>query len=467
MSEARALQGGLHSGSLSHVFALYCEAQTGEMEDAVERRWALHCLTDWCAVALAGSREPLMQILGSTLSQQKDGPSSAVGQPGRYPSSEAALLNGTAGHALDYDDVNRNMHGHPTAVLMPAVLALGEEVCASGDNILSAFVAGYEMAAHLGRCMGNDHYDRGFHATATIGTVAASAACAILLKLDAKKAEMAIGLAATQAAGLKAMFGTMAKPLHAGKAAANAIFAAKLAAGGFTARHGAIECDQGFGPTLSDAFHSYAFEPGRGVDAQITSNLFKYHAACYLTHSTIEASRAIGMRAHIDPAQVRSIRIEVPQSHRSVCDIEEPKTGLDVKFSIRHLAGLALTGADTAAPTLYTQAAANDPVLVALRRTVEIVPSKDATGSGRYRARVVIEMQDGTTHVEQADAGVPASDIDHQEARLQQKARSLITPIVGKVGCDCVLEQLARFGEASDVSALMVSLNGQVKGTVA
>ena len=165
----------------------------------------------------------------------------------RLPAASAALINGAAAHALDFDDVNLAMPGHPSVAILPALLALAEERGSSGKDVLTAFVAGYELQCSVGRAIAPGHYDvLGFHATATVGSFGAAAACAHLLRLSLEQFATALGIAGTQAAGLKSMFGTMCKPLHAGKASYHGLVAAKLAMRGFTSRSDVIECQQGF-----------------------------------------------------------------------------------------------------------------------------------------------------------------------------------------------------------------------------
>ena len=164
------------------------------------------------------------------------------------------------GHALDYDDVNLAMPGHPSVAILPGLLALAEERQSTGREVIAAFVAGYETACRIGMAMRPGHYDRGFHATGTVGVFGAAAACARLLGLDAEATGRALGIAGTQAAGLKSQFGTMCKPFHAGKAAQNGLLAARLAARGFSSRPDLVECEQGFAPT-----HGPDFSPGSGA----------------------------------------------------------------------------------------------------------------------------------------------------------------------------------------------------------
>src|SRR3954471_24317192 len=245
---------------------------------------ARQCVLDWVGVTVAGSREPVTCILLDDFEDQGlgAGPAGAtiVGHRLRLPLLDAALVNGTASHALDYDDVNEALVGHPTVPILAGLLALAEARHSSGRDLVTAFVAGYEAECRIGRAVGVDHYQRGFHATGTVGTFGAAAACARLLGLDTATTATALGIAGTQAAGLKSMFGTMGKPLHAGKASANGLLAARLASRGFTANPAVLETEQGFGEAAAGGLD---FERGRRPPKQgwfLRDNLFKYHAAC-------------------------------------------------------------------------------------------------------------------------------------------------------------------------------------------
>src|SRR6266436_5694010 len=223
---------------------------------------AKHCVLDWVAVAVQGTREPVATILAEQVAAEGGSDCATLIGRGRGASPrQAALVNGAASHALDYDDVNIRMMGHPTAAILPAVLALAESRGASGRDLIAAFVAGYETECEIGEIVSPSHYARGFHATGTVGTFGAAAACAHLCRLDGSAVATALGIAGTQAAGLKSMFGTMCKPLHAGKAAYHGLMAAKLASRGFTSRTDVVECGQGFART-----HSPDFNPDRAFD---------------------------------------------------------------------------------------------------------------------------------------------------------------------------------------------------------
>lgn len=423
-------------------------------------RLAEQCLYDWFAVTIAGTGEDLAAIISAAATEGETARNGAtlVGQRLRATEQRAALINGTISHALDFDDVNLRMHGHPTVSIAPALLAVAERENLSGPAVLRAFVVAYQVAGRLGYAMGDTHYGRGFHATGTIGAVAAAAGCAVLLKLDDDRTEAALGLAATQASGLKAMFGTMAKPFHAGNASANGIMAARLAERGFTARQGGLEREQGFGPTMSDdsRFSGEDFSDTRSgaPEWEITGNLFKYHAACYLTHSTIEALARLRERHEIDPSEVEGIALHVPDSHRSVCDVTEPKTGLDIKFSIRHLAALALTGANTSDLSLYSEATAKDACLSALRTRTHLVTG-GMTSADRYGTKVVVSLKDGTALEASWDVSTPMANLDAQEAALRAKAVTLVDPKLGGGAADRLLAAIGGLSEAANLTDLL------------
>lgn len=418
--------------------------------------WAKHALLDWFGVTIAGSREDLAPLLLEEFGG-KDGPVTLVALGARAKAHDAALINGTLSHALDYDDVNADMGGHPTAPVAAAALALGESLGKSGRDVLLAFIAGYEVECQIGAMAGQSHYVKGFHATGTFGTFGATAASARLMGLDAQQTAIALGIAASEAAGLKYNFGTMTKPLHVGKAAMNGVIAARLAARGFTARDDAIEGPQGFAYTQVPEFVPRAIRPDAAAPFEVEANLFKYHAACYLTHSTIEAIRDLKRRHNIGLGDVEKITLKVDPGHLKVCDIPEPKTGLEIKFSIRHLAAMALGGEDTAALGTYSDEMANraDYRAGSRRVTLDTVPLPQ---EHRHGAAVALVLKDGRELLAETNVGVPASDVAAQGEKLRAKFHSLAEPVIGRARTGEALRLVERFETLDSLKPLMTAV---------
>jgi len=395
-------------------------------------RIARQCLLDIVGVGIAGAGEPLSRMLAAEALQEGGRPDAGLlGRPERLPRRAAALVNGATAHALDYDDYALVLQGHASVTIYPAALALAESLGRSGDELFAAFVAGYEAQARISAGFGFAHYDAGFHATGTLGTLGAAVACAHLLRLDAATTAAAIGIAATQAAGLKVMFGTMCKPLHAGKAAENGLTAALLAARGFTSRPDALERPGGFAAT-----HSPFFDPALALAEppggfHLRANLFKFHAACFDTHPAIENVRRLQAEPGFDLAAVRRVTVKVDRGDDSVCNIARPSSGLECKFSLRMTTAMALAGVDTARLESFSDAAAVDPRLVQLRDLVEVDCS--ATLPQSY-AETAIHLADGRVLQARHDSTVPAQDLAGQERRLAAKFRGLVAPCLGEAG---------------------------------
>src|SRR5579875_264289 len=286
------------------------------------RALARQCVLDYFGVALAGAAEPLVRIVREEMAEAGGAAeASVIGDKARLPALAAALVNGTAGHALDYDDVNMAMPGHPSVAILPGLLALAERRHACGEDVVAAFVAGYETACRIGAALAPGHYNLGFHATGTLGCFGAAAAAARLLGLDPERTAAALGIAGTQAAGLKSQFGTMCKPFHAGKAAQNGLLSALLARRGFSSRLDIIECVQGFALTHGPDFVPAAAlaEPSGGF--HLYANLFKYHAACYLTHAPIECARQLREEHRLRADMIARITLRIDRSCERVCNI--------------------------------------------------------------------------------------------------------------------------------------------------
>lgn len=416
------------------------------------RFMARQCLLDWLGVTLAGSQEPLALMLRAEAAEEGGAPRATLfGGGGKTSAGQAALVNGATGHALDFDDVLGAMTGHPTAPVAPAALALAEGRGLDGRQVIAGIVAGIEVEARIGRVLGDSHYAKGWHATGTVGAFGAAAAAANMLGLDAGQTARALGIAGTQAAGLKSMFGTMCKPLHAGKAARNGLMAATLAERGFTSRDDVLDCVQGFTDTQTETFRPEALleEPDR---FHILDTLFKYHPACYGTHATIEACLGVAENPAFDAGDVERVEVKVPQNALRMCNIPAPETGLEAKFSLAYNVGLGLTKKATGALDIYFDENLDRPDVHAIRETVSVEGSDDMA---KFGADVVVHLGSGVVLRGAADVGVPAGDLNQQWEKLQGKFRALAAPLLGGEAAEALIGAVGSLDDAGDMGAAL------------
>ncbi|HEY8872666.1 MAG TPA: MmgE/PrpD family protein, partial [Stellaceae bacterium] len=416
------------------------------------RALARQCVLDYYGVALAGADDPLVAILLDEVSDAGGAAQAGViGHKARLPVLAAALVNGAIGHALDYDDVNLAMPGHPSVAILPGLLALAEQRRSSGRDVIAAFVAGYETCCRVGMAMRPGHYGRGFHATGTVGAFGAAAACAHLLGLDAEATAQALGIAGTQAAGLKSQFGTMCKPFHAGKAAQNGLLAARLAARGFSSRPDLLECEQGFARTHAPDFHPEKALAAPPNGFYILANLFKYHAACYMTHAPIECGRDLRDRQGVRPDDIAAMTLSVHRGSSRICNIPAPTDGLEAKFSLRQTVAMALAGVDTASLGAYSVATATDPALIRLRERVEMDFRDDLPEAG---AEIAVTLGDGRILRATHDSGIAMSDVAAQGERLAAKFDALAEPVLGAARARELREVISGLDGLADTGAL-------------
>lgn len=417
---------------------------------------AAQCVLDWFGCAVAGSQEPLTGILTEELAEGS-GPATVVGPPGALATTgmfQAAMINGAAGHALDFDDTNIVMGGHPTVPVLPALLALAETVAASGAQVLAAFVAGLEIESRLGDMIGGDHYGRGWHKTSTIGVLGAAAAASHLLRLGEVQFGHAMGLAASNAAGLKANFGTMTKPYHAGHAAERGLLSARLAARGYTANHEALGGKQSLAQAAGEGSLRLSRLAAMADRWLTTDTLFKYHAACYLTHAGIEATSTILDEHNLAPADVAEVTLVVHPSLDDVCNIQFPTTGLEAKFSLRATQAFALHRVDTTSVAAYEDGPVNQPEI---QKFIDQVTVAFDDTLATTATRVVVTTAAGE-HLEGSyDAGIPATDLVAQRQKLEAKFGGLTGSVLGADHANVVIDRLRGFVDlpAASIGAVL------------
>jgi 2-methylcitrate dehydratase PrpD len=291
------------------------------------------CLLDGFGVALAGTRELTGKIITEYVRDISGKPESGIiGGCFKTSSPLSALANGTLAHALDYDDEAITWEGHPTVVLLPAIFALAERDHLSGRKVLEAYIIGWEVGSKLCSELSFSLSEQGWHPTATIGTLASTAACANLLGLNVQQTQIALGIAASEASGLRKNFGTDTKPFHAGRAASNAITATMLAQKGFTANQTVLEDGIGFCQVMAKKecnLETLARALGSPFDI-VTSYAIKPYPSCALTHRCIDAMLYLVEKYQIRPDQVAEIECHTPVMMRKILVYSQPQTGLQL-----------------------------------------------------------------------------------------------------------------------------------------
>jgi 2-methylcitrate dehydratase PrpD len=400
---------------------------TGDLPDDVTTIAKL-CMLDWLGVTFAGAHEPLVQMLLEEMPASASGACTLIGRPQRMAPLHAALINGAAGDALDFSDCIRVMNGHATATVLPAALALAEANGKSGADLLRAFVTGVEAACRVGAMVGEGILLTPFHPTAVLGPFGSAAAAAQLLQLDDAQWSTALAIAGTTAAGLAASVGTMSKPLHAGTAAANGVLAAGLARRGFTGATAVLEHPHGFLAAHSAKIDAGALAAARGRFF-IRETLVKQHAACQLTHGSIENMLRLRSDTAFAADDIKQIQLAIAQSSLRVCDIVAPRTGLEAKFSIRTLAAMALLGLPTDRLETYTDALAQSPEIARLRTRVTVEGRPDLPVEISVAE---IELNDGRVLRAQTDERELDVALEHRRERVCAKFANLADARIGR-----------------------------------
>lgn len=420
----------LDLGATTRLAENACAFDLATVPDPVLRIARL-ALLDWYAVTWAGKDEQPVRVV-RTLAEREGGvpEASLIGAPGRLPASAAALVNGAAGHVLDYDDVQNEVPGHATAPVAPAVLALAEAIGASGREALTAFVVAFETTCRMGRLLSPGHFKRGWQSSTVTGTIGAAVGCGRLLGLDRAQMTAAIGLAAAQAGGLQAAFGSDSKCINVGQAARAGLVASLMAQGGLRSAPDILEAPRGFASVYADGAdidHAFA-EPEGGW--HLCRNLFKHHAACFMTHSPLEALVQIGKARALSAESVGAVRIRIEGDYHRVVLTPPPRTGLEAKFNLAFCCALLLAGYDTGDPAVFSDALAGRSDLHALaeRCQVEIDPLIQFTA-----ATVEVTYRDGAHRSVYVDVGEPEADVDRLEARVRDKAALLLSGLAPDV----------------------------------
>jgi 2-methylcitrate dehydratase PrpD len=445
--------------SAVHLLAKFTATATPPDE---ARRRAATAFLDTVGVTLAGVAEPAARAVRALLVGAGGEQAHVFGTGLRASPPFSALANGTAAHALDYDDMCFVSLAHPSAPLVPAALAAAESAGRSGRAALDAYVVGFEVECLLGRRLQPRHYQRGWHPTSTLGTIGSAAAASRLFGLDAATTAHALAIAASQASGLKENFGTMIKPLHAGLAAQNGIMAALLAQRGLTGSELAIDGPQGFLTAMGGShadLGDIASDLGTRWEILETGITVKLYPSCAGTHPALDALLRLRRRDRFTVDDVAAIDIAVDSITPTILIHDRPSTGLEGKFSMPFCAAAAIVhgrvGLDTFEP-----AALHDPAVRALmpRVTMRVDSAFDGDGPPLAHSRVAIRLRDGRVLALAANGarGYPAQPASDEE--LTGKFLSCAGRSLGRDGAARALTAMRSIDAIGDVRNLTSQL---------
>ncbi|MDI6754339.1 MAG: MmgE/PrpD family protein [Thermodesulfobacteriota bacterium] len=432
----------------------------------IGKRVILDCL----GVALAGSRDPLAKIMTGFIKELGGRPKVSVwGKKFKTSGPLAALANGTFGHALDYDDINRSMRGHPTVPVLPAALAMGEELGASGRKVLEAFLIGVEVETKLGAGINPHLFEGGWHPTAILGAMGAAAASAKLLKLSLEKVCFTLGIAASLASGLRQNFGSMTKPLHAGHAAQNGVTAAKLAQKGFTADREIVEAKLGYANAFAGAgkydLNKIVANLGQPFDIISPGVGLKRYPSCARTHPAIDAMLDMVVQNDIHSEDVKSISCAGSYTTPTMLIHSRPRTALEGKFSMEFCLALALLERKVELPHFNDQKV-QDPKIQRYIPKVSFFIRPDLNNienSGNPSTTVKILMKDGREFTKTVDEarGTPGNPLTQEEVR--DKYRQCVKGIQAKKEMEKTIEIVENLEALKKISALADLLRGPDK----
>lgn len=434
--------------------------------DAVH--WAKVGILDTVGVTIAGALEDATRIVLG-VSGSASGPSLVFGHARRIGALDAALVNGTASHALDFDDCNNTLGGHPSVPILPALFALADETGATGKDFIAAYVAGFETECKLSMVVNFHQYTKGWHPTTTIGVFGSAAACAHLLKLSVEQTATALSIAASLAAGVKSNFGTMTKPLHVGHCARSGLFAALLARDGFTAGAAAFEHKQGYFEVFNGAGNYDATKAfpawAKPLDITRPGIAIKSYPCCGSTHPAIDCMLQLVQQHNLKPEQVARIDSWTHARRLEHTNRPDPQSDLDAKFSVQYTLARALKDR-TVKLEHFEGTNWQDPATRAILPKIHVAPytTEQFPADNHFGAEVKVTMTDGrvvSTKTDQAlgrtvDKPLPA---DMLKAKFDNcAARALSADNVARLYA--AIQEFENAKDVREIAALAAGMGG-------
>lgn len=397
------------------------EAKSQDIPDAV-RHESKRALLNWLGCAIGGCGHPTVDRALRAFAPFSGPPEATiVGRGERVDILHAALLNGIGSHVLDFDDTHHPTLIHPSGPVMSAALALSERHEVTGDEFLQAAILGIEVECRIGRAVFPVHYDRGWHITGTAGVFGAAAAAGRLLGLDELQMRWALGLAGTQASGLREMFGTMCKSFHPGRAAQNGLASAILAKNGFTSSDRVLEAPRGFAHVLSSDPDLSVIVSGLGDEYELSRNTYKPFACGLVIHPAIDGCIGVREEHRVRADDITGIHVKVNPRVLELTGKRSPEVGLEGKFSIYHSAAVAIIDG-AAGEAQYSDERVRDPSVRALRDRVTVEEVFDLSET---EAIVSVRTKDGRLLERKVAAATGSLQRPMTDAQLESKVRQL------------------------------------------
>jgi 2-methylcitrate dehydratase PrpD len=426
---------------------------------------AKKAMIDTIAAMLAGVNEPVSRkILAYVAREKAAGNATVAGSNCRFSAASASLINGAMAHALDYDDLLTSTRSHPSAVLVPAVLAVGETRNASAAEVLVAYLAGLELIDKIGSLAAFAQYAKGWHTTSTLGGMGAAAGAGKLLKLPPAQMRMAVSIAASMAGGLQKNFGTMTKPLHAGLAAQAGVMAALLAADGFTASDDVFAGKDNYLEVTAQIAEPPSIPSFGSPFAVVSPGLHvKRYPCCFATHRALDAVFSIrSEHPQLDVKQIGSITCMAPARSFTALIYDSPATGLEGKFSMQYVVAAAWIDGWVNISSFTDEMVGRKNVRSLMEKVRKVedpnLSITDPDGTDRRFTEVTIEMTSGPVFQKRVVRPKGSVDVPLTEGELAEKFLECSTGILSGIQQNTALNILRGLESVNSISELMGSL---------
>jgi len=440
-------------GTTKDLASFVANTNFSDFPDDVKEHAKL-CIIDWLGAAIAGSLEPAAKIATSLIKEiEGKKESTIIGTRIKTSCMNAALVNGISGHAVELDDIHENSIIHPAAPVIPAALAVAESNNASGRNLITSIILGYEIEIRIGMSMNPSHY-RFWHTTGTCGTFGAAAAAGKILGLDSEKMVHALGIAGTQAAGLIEVFGTMSKPLNPGRAAMDGVLAALLAQRGFTSSARILEAEKGYFQAGAEKYDLNKATEDLGKRFELKNNIFKVHASCGHTHGAIDAILLLAKKHDLQTDDINEILVGTyPIAVEVVGKNYKPKTASEAKFSLPYCLATALVYGKVGLAEFSEKRLRNSKIQE-LSKKVKVMIDPQYFNARLGCAKVTVRTVEGRELICVVDVpkGYPKNPL--KKVELEEKLNGLVALVLPKERVNKIVEAVNSLERLDNIELL-------------